>query len=203
MKVKIIFAVLIAGLMVLSITQIFPVPPFADDIFPLYKSGYFNELDRGFGVITDSFIAIKSMARPDYAWIFLSDAGVKHDMKIAVYDYRGYRVPAPGEKIGRPDRDVLRVMNALAPKAHSEIRSGRYCSVIPLFAHGECKFCHTRWNRREVVGALGFERAYDAAVYYSAERKIIFIILTVLLGGLLYAVVRWDPGKNIKELFDK
>ena len=189
--------------MLISLSQIFPVPPFAGDVFPLYKSGYFDELDRGFSVLTDSFLGIKSMARSEYAWIFLADTGVKHDIKINVYDYRGYRVPAPGEKTGQPDREILKVMSALTTKTHSEIRGGKYFSVVPLFARGECKFCHTRWNSREVVGALSFERSYDAAVYYSSERKIIFIILAILLGGLLYAVVRWDPGKNIKELFDK
>ncbi len=203
MKVKLIFAIIIGSLMLISMSQIFPVPPFADDVFPLYKSGYFDELDRGFGVITDSFIGIKSMARPEYAWIFLTDTGVKHAIRITVYDYKGHRVPAPGEKAGQPDREILRVMNARAPKTHSGIRSGRYFSVVPLVARGDCKFCHTRWNRREVIGALRFERTYDTAVYYSSERKIIFIILTILLGGLLYALVRWDPGKNIKELFDK
>jgi hypothetical protein len=203
MKVKIIFAGIIASLMLISIIQIFPVPPFAGDLFPLYKSGYFNELERGFAVITDSFIGIKSMSRPEYAWIFLSDEGIRHDMKINVYDYRGYRVPAPGEKAGRPERDILRVMNALKPAVHSEIRGSRYFSVIPVKARGECRFCHKRWNNREVIGAISFERKYDAAIYYSSERKIIFIILTIILGGLLYAVVRWDPGKNIKELFDK
>lgn len=203
MKVKIIFSVLIAALMLISIAQIFPVPPHAGDVFPLYRSGYFSELDREFGIITDSFLGIKSMARPEYAWIFLEDIGVKHNIGITVYDYRGSRVPAPGEKTGNPDREVLKVMNSLTPKTNSEIRNGRYCSIMPLIARGDCRFCHTKWNRREVVGAIRFERDYDAMIYYSSERKIIFIILTVMLGGLLYAVVRWDPGKNIKELFDK
>ncbi|MBN1497740.1 MAG: hypothetical protein JXA07_13275 [Spirochaetes bacterium] len=203
MKVKIIFAVLIAALMLISIAQIFPIPPHAGDVFSLYRSGYFSELDREFGIITDSFLGIKSMARPEYAWIFLEDVGVKHNIGITVYDYRGYRVAAPGEKTGTPDREVLQVMNSLTPKMHSEIRDGRYFSIIPLIARGDCRFCHTKWNNREVVGALSFERDYDAMIYYSSERKIIFIILTMLLGGLLYAVVLWDPGKNIKELFDK
>jgi hypothetical protein len=203
MKVKIIFAILISALMLVSISQIFSIPPYAGDIFPIYKSGYFKELDRGFKVITDSFVGIKSMARPEFAWIFLSDVGIAHEMDIRVYDYRGYRVPAPGEKSGSPDREVLRVMGAPKPAMHSEVRGLRYVSVVPLAARGECRFCHKQLNSREVIGAIRFERRYDAGIYYSSERVIIFIIITIFLGGLLYALLKWDPGKNIKELFDK
>jgi hypothetical protein len=203
MKIKIIFAILISFLMLVSISQMFTIPPYAGSIFPVYKSGYFKELDRGFSVINDSFIGIKSMARPEYAWIFLSDMEIAHQMKIRVYDYRGYRVPAPGEKQGDPDVRILRVINAVNPKTASEIRGNRYFSIIPSVARGECRFCHSRLNSREVIGAVSFERDYDSMIYYSSERIIIFMVITMLLGGLLYAVLRWDPGKNIKELFDK
>jgi hypothetical protein len=203
MKVKIVFAVLIAVLMIISLSQVFSIPPYAGDMFPVYKSGYFRELDSQFGVITDSFIGIKSMARPEYAWIFLADVGIAHDIKIDVYDCRGYRVTAPGEKSGPPDRAVLGAMDMRKPAALSWPEGGRYISIVPVSARGECKFCHERWNRRNVIGALKFERPYDASIYYSSERIIIFLIITAVLGLLLYALLRWDPGKNIKELFDK
>jgi hypothetical protein len=203
MKVKLIFSILLAALMLVSISQIFSIPPYAGDIFPVYKSGYFKELDREFGIITDSFLGIKSMARPEYAWIFLSDMSIAHDMRIAVYDFRGYRVPAPGEKSGKPDREVLSAVNAARPAALTTADGGRYVSIVPIVARGECRFCHMATNRRSVIGALRFERTYNAAVYYTAERIIIFVCITIVLGLLLYALLRWDPGKNIKELFDK
>ena len=189
--------------MLVTISQIFSIPPYAGDIFPVYRSGYFKELDREFGIIGDAFIGIKSMARPDYAWIFLSDMGLAHDMGIAVYDFHGYRVPAPGEKSGKPDREVLAAVNAVSPVALSRIDGGRYISIVPVVARGECRFCHEATNRRSVIGAFRFERRYDATVYYSAERIIIFVCITIALGLLLYALLRWDPGKNIKVLFDK
>jgi hypothetical protein len=203
MKVKIVFSVLLAVLMLVSVSQIFSIPPYAGDIFPLYKSGYFKELDREFGIIKDSFLGIKSMARPEYAWIFLSDICIANDMSITVYDYRGYRVPAPGEKSGQPDREVLAAVNATRPVALSDTDGGRYVSIVPVVSRGECKFCHPASNRRSVIGAFRFERRYDATVYYTSERIIIFVCITILLGLLLYALLRWDPGKNIKELFDK
>ncbi len=203
MKVKIIFIALIAALMAVSASQIFTIPPYAGDIFPVYKSGYFSELDRGFGVIADSFVGIKSMAKPEYAWIFLADIGIAHEMDIKVYDYRGRRVTAPGEKSARQDKKIFGIINQLKPSVHSEIRGGRYCAVIPMKTRGECAFCHTRVNRRDVIGAISFERPYDAHVYYSSERIIIFILITTGLGVLLFLVARWNPGKNIKELFDK
>ncbi|OHD64830.1 MAG: hypothetical protein A2176_10975 [Spirochaetes bacterium RBG_13_51_14] len=203
MKVKFIFTILITALMLVSLSQIFSIPPYAGDLYPVYKSGYFKELDRGFRIVTDSFVGIKSMARPEYAWIFLKDIEIAHDMNIQVFDYRGYSIPAPGEKAGRPDRQILKVINTIHPKTHSEIQGSRYVSIIPLSARGECKFCHSRWNNRTVIGALRFARSYNPAIYYTAERIIIFVSITILLGVLLYAVLRWDPGKSIKELFDK
>jgi hypothetical protein len=203
MKVKILFSTLLAALILVSLSQIFSIPPYADDIFPVYRSGYFMELERGFRVITDSFLGIKSMARPEYAWIYLSDVAINHDMRIAVFDYRGYRIPAPGERSGKPDRAVLDVVNAVRPAEVSRIDGGRFVSIVPVVARGECKFCHTGWNRRSVIGAIRFERRYDATIYYSSERIIMFTCVTIILGLLLYALLRWDPGKNIKELFDK
>ncbi len=203
MKAKILFSILLAALLLVSLSQIFSIPPYAGDIFPVYRSGYFKELDRGFNIIKDSFIGIKSMARPEYAWIFLSDIGIAHEMKITVFDYRGYSVPAPGEKSGSPDRNVLAAVNATRPAAVSRTDGGRYVSIVPVFARGECRFCHSGANRRSVIGALRFERRFDATVYYTSERILIFLCITILLGLLLYALLRWDPGKNIKELFDK
>ena len=125
-------------------------------------------------------------------------------MNITVYDYTG--IPRPGaRREGRP----------AGPKGTSGVNATRPAAVFGnrtaadiyrsyrSSARGECRFCHSRWNRREVIGALSFERRYDATVYYSSERIMIFMLITMVLGLLLYALVRWDPGKNIKELFDK
>jgi hypothetical protein len=203
MKVKTAFIALLSLLTLISISQIFSIPPYARDVFPVYKSGYFDELEKGFGIIADSFIAIKSMARPEYAWIFLSDLRLSRDIQVKVYDSRGYLVPAPGERAGKPDEEVVRAMDSMSPGIRSEIRGSRYVTLLPLFVRGECRFCHARTNRRGVIGALRFERGFNAAVYYTSERIMIFIIITAVLVVLLYAVVRWDPGRSIKELFDK
>ncbi len=203
MKVKYLFVPLIAILLLVSISQIFSIPPYAGRIFPVYKSGYFDELERGFYVITDSFIGIKTLARPDYAWIFLSDMEKAHGMKIRVYDHRGRFIPAPGETRGEPDAEIVSIMSRLNPEIRSEVRGGRYFSVIPIKGRGECRFCHTSRNNRGMIGAISFERDYDASIYYSSERILLFLALSILLGGILYVLVRWDPGRNIKELFDK
>ncbi|MBN2079117.1 MAG: hypothetical protein JW838_09120 [Spirochaetes bacterium] len=203
MKVKYFFVALIALLLLVSISQIFSIPPYAENIFPVYKSGYFEELERGFGIVTDSFIGIKKMARPDFAWVFLSDIEKAHGMKIRVYDHRGRYVPAPGEVRGGPDPTVVEVLSGLDPDVRSEVRGGKFFTVIPVPERSECRFCHSPRNGRGMIGALSFERGYDAGIYYSSERIIIFISLSIILGALLYAVIRWDPGRNIKELFDK
>ncbi len=203
MKVKYLFIILISLLLLVSLSQIFSIPPYAEDVFPFYKSGYFDELDRGFDAIADSFLAIKSMARPEYAWIFLADISKSQDMRIIVYDYQGYVVTAPGEKGDRPNEAIVALLNSMKPAPHSEISGRNYKLLVPLAVRGECKFCHTRWNKREMAGAISFERKFNAAVYYTSERIIIFICISIVLCGLLFAIVRWDQGKNIKELFDK
>ena len=73
MRIKFILIVLVSFLLFLSISQTLSIPPYEDDIFFVYKSGYFSELDRGFEIIKDSFLGIKTMKSPAYAWIFLSD----------------------------------------------------------------------------------------------------------------------------------
>jgi len=124
-------------------------------------------------------------------------------MSIAVFDRHGYLVPVPGEKKGGRDSEVLEVINAARPSMKTETRGGRYRAVIPFVARSECRICHRSMNERGVVGAMRFERAYDAHVYYSLERVMIFTVIAIILGALLYAILRWDPGKSVKELFDK
>ena len=73
MKIKYMYIVFVVILLIISIFQIFSIPPYAGNIFSVYKSGYFKELDNGFQVTIDSFLNIKMMSRPVYAWIFLKD----------------------------------------------------------------------------------------------------------------------------------
>jgi hypothetical protein len=207
MRVKKLFTILLILLMAISISQMLPIPPHGDDVYPLYRSGYFSELEKEFVIISDAFLNLKSMEEtrygPEYGWIYLDDVSKKFSMKISVYDHEGERVPVPGSRDGQPDERVLAVINSLKPEVSSEIRNRKFQSIIPLFAEGRCKICHTRYSKRMIVGALAFERDYDAHIYYSLERVIIFLMIAIFLGFLLYVLLRWDPGKNIKELFDK
>lgn len=79
MKIKYVFTILISILILVSLSQIAPIPPYADAVRPFYKSGYFRELDREFSIIADAFIAIKSMSRPEYAWVYLNDVASSHN----------------------------------------------------------------------------------------------------------------------------
>ena len=48
MKLKIAIITAISIPLLISILQILPVPPYAGNLFPLFRSGYFVELDRQF-----------------------------------------------------------------------------------------------------------------------------------------------------------
>ena len=202
MKIKLVLLTLLGLLMLFCMSQIFSIPPYAEDVYPVYRSGYFQEIEKGFRVISDSFISIKTLSRPEYAWIFLQDMSRDNGIDIRVYDRNGFQVPAPGRK-GAIDRHVAAVIQASRPGMKSEISGGRYITVIPVGLHDRCRFCHSADSGEKLVGALRFERDYDAHVYYTSERVIIFVLLSLAAGLLLVFTARWEPGKTVKELFDK
>jgi hypothetical protein len=203
MKIKYMYIVFIIILLIISIAQIFSIPPYAGNIFSVYKSGYFRELDNGFQVTIDSFINIKMMSRPVYAWIFLKDIQKKDNMNIKVFNNKGFEVPAPGETISSNNDNVLKILNSLNPQSFSRVIDNRYYSAIPVFIEDRCRFCHTNINKKNIAGVITFERDYDSYIYYSSERVIIFAFISLVLLILLYYIIRWDPERAVKELFDK
>ncbi len=202
MKIKIFLTITLGVLLALSALQMFSLPPYAGDIFGAYKSGYFSEIERGFLTIRDSFLGIKMYSRPVYAWIFLKDIEGARNIKIRVYDRRGYEVPAPGEKMACENPDVPRILNAINPEMISAVKRGTYYCALPVMMEDRCRFCH-RANRSPLAGVMTFERPFDAMIYYSSERTIVFGLISAVLAVALIFVLRWDPGRKIKELFDK
>ncbi len=203
MKMKYALLVLLAVVLAVSIVQMFSVPPYAGDIHSLYRSGYFIELERGFGVIKDAFIETKMFGRPVSAWILLEDIGTRHGTDIRVYNASGLRVKAPGEAENGGDERVLRVINAAEPGVYSQIVGGRYYSAVPVFMEDRCRFCHDFRSGKKLAGVLTFERDFDARIYYGAERVIIFAVISTALCLLIFLTLRWEPGRRVKELFDK
>ena len=202
MKVKYLYIIFLSVLLIISISQIFMIPPYAGDVFQVYKSGYFKELDKDFSIIVDSFINIKMMSRSAYAWIFLKDIQKKQKIEINVYNINGLKVPAPGVTKPGNDDKVLRIVNSSEPKEFSEIKDNKYYAAFPVFLEDRCRFCH-KGNTENLVGVITFKRSFDSHIYYSSERIIIFILVSLVLILLLYYIIRWEPGKAVKELFDK
>ena len=203
MKIKYLFVGIISLLMVISISQIFSIPPYGEDIFPLYKSGYFSELDKNFKIVRDSFLEIKTLKDPINAWIYLDSIKKKYNITVKAYDYRGYEVISPRIKAKEANKRVLKQISSIDPEITSHVEYGKYFSSFPLIMETKCSICHTRKNECGVIGVLTFERKYDAHIYYSAERILLFLFITILLGVMLFALLRWDPVKKIRELFDK
>ncbi|HDP81081.1 MAG TPA: hypothetical protein ENN21_09605 [Spirochaetes bacterium] len=203
MKLKYILASFICLLTAVTFAQIFSVPPYAGDIYAVYRSGYFGELERCFDVIKDAFVETKMLSKTEYGWILLEDIQKKHGIDVRVYDAAGRRVPAPGQALREDNRAVMEIVGSLNPSMRTEPRGRRIHTAIPVMLEDRCRFCHTGAYKNGVVGVLAFERPYDAHVYYSSERVLIFSALSALLLGLLYLVMRWDPERKVKELFDK
>ncbi|MCU0847906.1 MAG: hypothetical protein MUD12_08465 [Spirochaetes bacterium] len=203
MKFKYILIGLISFLLLISISQIFNIPPYADDIFLIYKSGYFNELDREFIIIKDSFVAVKTLGKPEYGWIFLDDMEKKHGMKLTVYNRDGYLITAPGKKNETADLMIKNILAIKGNDIHHDIGPMKYRAVMPVTGDSSCGFCHKNIEKKPVIGAIRIERNYDAHVYYSAERILIFIFTSIILLAGLFFIVHWEPAKNVKELFDK
>lgn len=202
MKIKIAIISAISIPLLISILQILPVPPYAGNLFPVFRSGYFVELDRQFEVIRDAFLGIKMMSRPVYAWIFLDDIQKKHAIKITVHNARGEAVKAPGERTPGAEALALAIVNSSQPRPLAEVRGGRYHLSMPVISENRCSFCHSV-PAGGLIGVLSFERDFDARVYYTWERVLIFSLISLTLLALLVFVVRWVPGKRIKEIFDK
>ncbi len=203
MKVKYGFSAILSLMILFSVFQTFSVPPYAGDIYTLYKSGYFRELDRGFSVILESFMGIKTLGRPVFAWIFLQDIEKNQGITVSLYDRFGRKVTAPGLYGSDRDAEIRGIIESVNPEIKGGVSGGRYRAIIPLKCENKCRICHNECAENSYFGAMAFERDYDAEIYYSSERVIIFSVLTVLLSGLLFFVLRWDPGRNVKELFDK
>lgn len=203
MKIKYIFITLLIILLLISISQVFSIPPYAGDIYSVYKSGYFEELEKGFDIIKESFLNIKMMSRPAHAWIFLKDIGNKYDIDIKVYNSRGTEVPAPGETGTSRDEEVIKILNSLESGIHSEIKIGKYFSAVPVLLENRCRFCHNTERRKKIIGVLTFKRSYNPFIYYSSERIILFSAFSLVLLFLLFVVIKWDPGRVSRELFDK
>lgn len=203
MKIKYIIIIILVVLCGISISQIFSIPPYEKDIYNIYKSGYFSELEKSFDIIKESFVEIKMMSRPVYAWVFLDDLRKKYKMDIRVYNSRGIEVTAPGQEGKNRDSRVIKMLNSLDKKMYSEISINTYYSAIPVLLENRCRFCHITQNRNKIVGVLTFERSYNSHIYYSSERIIIFALISAAIALLLFFVIKWDPAGAARELFDK
>lgn len=200
MTKKIILAV-VGLLLIISLVQIFPVPPYGEDIYPLYRSGYFHELDRLNRVVVYSFLAIKMYRSAEYGWIYLQDLE-KEGMVVTVYDAQGRLITAPGTRPGPRDDRIGRFISSRNTKA-AILRDGRYQTLLRVEAEERCLICHRQSSRGATLGIMEIDQGADSMAYYSRERVLLFIGLSLLLLALFVLVKRWKPDSDINKLFDK
>ena len=201
MRIKYFFICVNIIFLLASVFQMLPISLYTDDMGSLYKSGYFKELEKKCLITTDAFISVKSMSsNPAYAWVFLADVE-KRGLKVYVCDSESRIVKAPGitsELYGSRQFFLSDDNNV-----ESFTRFGKYYARVDCIKKGECSPCHSRVRDGELIGSLYFERDYDAHIYYSLERSLIFGVLSVCLGLALFFLFKWVPAGHIKEMFDK
>ncbi|MEJ5360812.1 MAG: hypothetical protein WHV26_02020 [Spirochaetota bacterium] len=202
MIIKRVLIIMVALLWAISFIQIFSVPPYIGDIFGIYKSGYFKELERNMYIITDSFLHIKTMTKPEYAWIYLDDLQKRSGIIITVYDAQGNLIRAPGMTEAVDNSAVMNVCSDTKPQPQFTVKGRLYHGIIPIYRKSECNFCHQP-SHKPLLGVMTYAIPFDGYIYYTSERIILFTIITFAISILLFVVIRWNPYKDIKELFDK
>lgn len=203
MKIKFFLVVFLLILLIISLAAVFNIP-YHYTLFPsLYKSGYFENIDKKYEIITESFIGIKILTKPEYAWIFIDDIEKKHQIEIKVYNKKGGEVYTPGYHDDLSDSRVVNVINSPDDKGFTDVGYGYYERIIPVKAEKRCIFCHRKEKEGELIGLIRFKGHYESAVYQSKERSVLFSAISLLIVVILIQVLRWNPYGRVKELFDK
>ncbi len=203
MKIKLFLIILFFFLLILSLSAVFNLLP--DSFFSsgIQKSGYFENIDKKYEIIADSFIGIKILTKPEYAWIFIDDIEKKHKIDIKIYNKKGEEIYTPGFHDDLSDSRVMNVINSPDDSGFTEAGYGYYEKIIPIKAEKRCIFCHKREKEGELIGLIRFKGKYESAVYQSKERSIIFSFISLLIVIVLIELFRWNPYERVKELFDK
>ena len=203
MKVKFPLIIFFALCLILSISGILNIPPASVVIPVTEKSGYYKNIDKKYEVIVDSFLGIKILSRPEYAWIFIDDMEKKHNLEIEIFNSRGERVFTPGFKDDIANSRVSTVINSGLEEGGVSLEQGLYERIIPVKAEKKCIFCHKNKNSGDIIGAIKFKGKYNSIVYHSRERSLIFSMISLVLVIILLQLGRWNPYERVKELFDK
>lgn len=203
MKLKVFLIIFFLLMLVFSLSAVLNFPPHSVLPWGSYKSGYFKNIDKKYEVIADSFIGIKILTKPEYAWIFIEEIEKKHEIDIKIYNKKGEEVYTPGFHDDLSDSRVVTFINSPDDSLFSERGYGYYERIIQVKAEKKCVFCHKREKEGELIGLIKFKGKYESAVYQSKERSIIFSFISLLIVIVLIQLFRWNPYGRVKELFDK
>lgn len=200
MKLKKLFIVLDILCIAWAAANMLPFSPFSDEKKSLFKSGYFLELEEKCLVAGKGFTAVKTAGKePASAWVFLKNLE-SAGLSVSVSDRKGREVPAPGLS-GRTVPDIQEYIRTGREGMWSFFTEGRFRTVMPLHKKPECGFCHGAVKDGSCAGYLIIDQDYDAAVYYTRERILVFGGAVLILMILLFFIIRWQPERRILEMF--
>jgi hypothetical protein len=137
-----------------------------------------------------------------YSWIYIEEIAKKYNIEIRIYDKQGRRCLAPDRTDDNDEPAVMKIINSPEPAEFSEVRGIRYFFAYPIKLKTQDQILYGR-SRNAITGVMTFTRPFDSFVYYSYERIILFGVMGLIAVFLLYRVLKWDPEKRLKELFDK
>jgi hypothetical protein len=203
MKIKYALIVLLLLLMTLSIAEIFPIAPRGAAWYPWYLLEYFSEIDQQYATARDAFLSMKLSGKKDLPWIFLGEFESRSNIKISVYTAEGQKVIRPGESEEGNDSDVFRITQSSKPEAVSRIRKGNYYSALPIKLEKKCRICHTAAPSNNLAGVMTFERPFNEMLYFTAERRIFFTVISLFIAIGICFLFMWDPDKKVKDFLNK
>jgi hypothetical protein len=120
-----------------------------------------------------------------------------------VYDAKGNIVKSPGETEKGLDADVMRIAQSMERSSISKITDGHYYRAIPLTYEKRCRICHAGNDAKGLAGIMTFERPVDSFLYFTAERRLIFLLIALGCAVLIFLVLRWDPHRSVRDLLNK
>ena len=203
MRIKHFLMAALGVVLAVSLLEIFPVWPSAGNIYSWYKSGYFSEIDRQYRTVAECFSQVLMSSKPEYAWFFLEEIEKTQHISVKVYDTKGELVRYPGDHVRGTDETVLRIVRSMNPAEVGAVKGKLYSLAIPLKSEKRYLAYHELLPTKDLAGVLVMEREYDAKIYYTAERKMIFSVISLVCVVFLFIAWLWDPERRVKELFDK
>ncbi len=201
MNYKLISALFLIILVAVSLSQVFNIYPHAEDVYPIYRSGYFSELEEKARIIAESYTFLRGVD-PDFADVYIDDIEKRYGIRTRLYSASGASLRVRDAEQRSVSTEALKAILNPGDGAVCGVRDGLFVCNLALPVSSSGGIVHGG-SPSKPSGVLEVMMDYDTGVYYSRERILLFTLTTALLIVALIILVRWRPYDSVKEIFDK